>query len=77
MSIPSEEGLDLPDLVDAGDLAVGELGNLRIERGPFPFGDISCGAGKCHIAEEATLINDDVDLPHDLFCWRQRRQNSG
>ena len=74
MSVPLDIRLDAGDLVDGGDLTVGEVGDFGIELAAFVTRQVACRHGEGDVRAEAARIDDGVELPVLLLRRRHRRQ---
>src|SRR5262252_6584612 len=64
------------DLISGRNLALGERGDLRVDRDPLVVGDIACGLGERGINVESALVNGGVEDEDRLFRRQQRRQRA-
>ncbi len=62
------------DLVDPGDGAAGELGELGVDLGCRGLCNPTRSFGKLPIDVKAALVDPAAEHPQRLFCRRQRRQ---
>jgi hypothetical protein len=60
--------LDAANLIDGGDRAACELGNLGVDVVLFGFDDMACRFGQVSVDVEAATVNLGVELPDQLFC---------
>jgi hypothetical protein len=65
-----QQRLNLGDLVDAGDPAAGESGDLAIDHGSFLAHNILCRDSQVEIDVEAPLVDESVKLPKQLLVIR-------
>ncbi len=58
------------DLISGRDLALGERGDLRVDRDPLVVGDIACGLGERDINMETALVDNGIEDEERLLFRR-------
>ena len=74
MAVLAHKRLDLFDLMQANDFAIGERADLGVDVGLFDARDLTRGFGQGDISVETARVNDCVELPQALLDRRQWRQ---